>query len=255
MNENRVVLQKRPAGGARLTLILLKPIQNFFALFLCKYTVITIYLVCQTNPMMPPITLIIAHNHYVFSAILQNILQSNAGIEVLARVDNGRGLPEKVKELQPDVVLAGLELKGMRDMAAWQMLAAGCDKTKMVISWRHRDADKIPAMMRASRAGYIARDASPAEYLYAVKHAAKGKVYYCNQTQRLQESGNGTASFVKNLDDTWLRILYCICMGYSNKEIAMATGLKENTIKSYRKKLKSITGCRSVAGMERFLNC
>jgi len=98
-----VVHQKRPAGGARLTLILLKPIQNFFALFLCKYTVITIYLVYQTNPMMPPITLIIAHNHYVFSAILQNILQSNAGgIEVLARVDNGRGLPEKAKELQPD---------------------------------------------------------------------------------------------------------------------------------------------------------
>ena len=83
--------------------------------------------------MMPPITLIIAHNHYVFSAILRNILQSHAGIEVLARVDNGRGLPEKVKELQPDVVLAGLELKGMRDMAAWQMLAAGCDKTKVMI--------------------------------------------------------------------------------------------------------------------------
>ncbi|MGN6341127.1 MAG: LuxR C-terminal-related transcriptional regulator [Ginsengibacter sp.] len=160
----------------------------------------------------------------------------------MARVDNGRGLPEKVKALQPDVVLAELELKGMKDMAAWQMLAVGCDKTKVVISWRHRDADKIPAMVRASRAGYIARDASPAEYLYAVKQAARGTVYYCGQTQRLRESGKEAMNFIKNLDDTWLRILYCICMGYSNKEIAMATGLKENTVKSYRKKLKSSTG-------------
>ena len=153
------------------------------------------------------------------------------------------------------MVLVGLELKDMRDLAAWQMLAAGCDKTKVLISWRHRDADKIPAMMRASRAGYIARDASPAEYLYAVKQAARGTVYYCGQTQKLRESGMEAMNFIKNLDDTWLRILYCICMGYSNKEIAMATGLKENTVKSYRKKLKSITGCRSVAGMEGLLDC
>ena len=83
----------------------------------------------------------------------------------------------------------GLELKDMRDLAAWQMLAAGCDKTKVVISWRHRDADKIPAMMRASRAGYIARDASPAEYLYAVKQAARGTVYYCGQTQNCGKAG------------------------------------------------------------------
>jgi DNA-binding NarL/FixJ family response regulator len=203
--------------------------------------------------MITPITLIIAHNHYVFSGILQNILESHAGITVVARVDNGKALPEKVKELQLHVVLAGLELKGMRDKAAWQKLLAGCDKTKLVISWRHQDADKLPAMIRALHAGYIARDAPPAEYLFAVKQAAKGKDYYCSQTQ-LRQRLNGAASFAKSLDDTWLRILYCICMGYSNKEIAMGTGLKENTVKSYRKKLKSMMGYRSVAGMEGLLN-
>ena len=201
-----------------------------------------------------PITLIIAHNHYVFSDILQNIVESHAGISVVARVDNGKALLEKVKELQPDVVLAGLELEGMPDKTAWQKLAAGRNKTKLVISWRHQDAGKLPAMIRALHAGYIARDASPSEYLYAVKEAAKGKAYYCSQTQ-LRQRLNGAASFAKSLDDTWLRMLYCICMGYSNKEIAMATRLKENTVKSYRKKLKSTMGYRSVAGMERMLNC
>ncbi|MGN6341623.1 MAG: LuxR C-terminal-related transcriptional regulator [Ginsengibacter sp.] len=203
--------------------------------------------------MSTPITLIIAHNHYVFSDILQNIVESHSGIVIVARMDNGKALLKKVKELQPDVVLAGLELKGMPDKAAWQKLLAGCDKTKLVISWRHQDADKLPAMIRALHAGYIARDASPIEYLYAVKEAAKGKAYYCSQTQ-LRQSLNGAASFAKSLDDTWLRMLYCICMGYSNKEIAMATGLKENTIKSYRKKLKSTMGYRSVAGMEGMLS-
>jgi DNA-binding NarL/FixJ family response regulator len=199
------------------------------------------------------ITLVIAHHDRVFRSILQNILQSDAGLLILAKVDTAEALAGKINELQPAVVLAALELKGMRDMAAWQKLVAGCGKTKVLISWHHRDANKIPAMIRTSHAGFIARDASPAEYLYAVKQAAKGKDYYCSQTQ-LRQRLNGAASFAKNLDDTWLRMLRCICMGYSNKEIAVGTKLKENTIKSYRKKLKSITGFRSVAALEGWLN-
>ena len=143
---------------------------------------------------------------------------------------------------------------GMDDVAAWQKLVDHCGKTKVVLSWHHDDADKIQEMMRASFAGYIARDASPVEYVYALKQAAKGKEFYCSQTQKLRGSTNEIDAFVKSLDDKWLRILYCICMGYSNKETVMATGLKESTVKSYRKKLKSITGVRSVAGLEKLLS-
>ena len=64
---------------------------------------------------------------------------------------------------------------------------------------------------------------------------------------------NETTTFAKHLDDTWLRMLYCISMGYSNKEIAVATRLKESTV-SYRKKLRSITGFRSVATLEKMMN-
>ena len=204
--------------------------------------------------MIGHITLIIAHNHHIFQAILHNILQSCAGICVLAKVDTAAGLLEKTKELSPDVVLAELALPGMADVDAWQKLVDHCGKTKVVVSWHHHDADKIPGMMRASCAGYIARDASPVEYVYAVKQAAKGKEFYCTQTQKLRGGTNEIATFAKSLDDKWWRMLYCIYMGYSNKETAMATGLKESTVKSYRKKLKSSTGFRSVAGLEKMLN-
>lgn len=172
---------------------------------------------------------------------------------VLANVDTAKGLLEKIKELQPDVVLAGLDLKGMADVAAWQKLLSQCGKTKMVISWRHRDAAKIPAMILAAQTGYIAWDASPAEYVYAVKQAVKGKESYCRQTQILRDSANRAGTFAKNPDAKSLEILFCIWMGYSNKETAMATGLKESTVKSYRKKLKSIMGFRGAAGLENMM--
>jgi len=148
------------------------------------------------------------------------------------KVDTAEGLLEKTKELKPDVVLVGLSLPGMADEAAWQKLVAHCGKTKVVVSWPHTDADKIPGMMHLLCAGYIARDASPVEYVYAVKQAAKGKESYCRQTQKLRGSPNEATTFAKNLDDTWLRMLYCISMGYSNKEITVATRLKESTVKS-----------------------
>jgi DNA-binding NarL/FixJ family response regulator len=204
--------------------------------------------------MLAQITLIIAHNHYIFRGILDNILESYAGICVLAKVDNAADLFEKTKELKPDVVLAGMELPGMNDVAEWEKLIAHCGETKVVISWRHRHADKLPKMMRISCAGYIAHDASPAEYIYAIKQAARGKEFHCSQTQKLWGSPNEMAAFVKSLDDKWKQLLCSICMGYSNEEIAMATRFKVSTVKSYRKKLKGITGFRSVAALENILN-
>lgn len=203
--------------------------------------------------MISYISLIVAHNHQLFRAIIQNILQSCAGITVLAKVDTAEELFAKMKELQPDVVLAGLELKGMNDLAAWQKLKNHCGNTKMLITWPHHKAEKIPELMHLLRAGYIARDASPAEYLYAVKQVAKGRECLCSQTQILRDCLKGAGAVVKNLDDSSLKMLYCIRLGYSNKEIALATGLKESTVKSYRKKLKSMIGFRSVAGLEKML--
>lgn len=203
--------------------------------------------------MIGHITIIIAHHHPIFQVILHNILQSCAGICVLAKVGTAEGLLKKTKELKPDVVLVELSLPGMADVAAWQKLVDHCDQTKVVISWPHHDADKIPGMMHLSRTGFVARDASPVEYVYAVKQAAKGKESYCSQTQKLRGTTNEATTFAKNLDDTSVRMLYCISMGYSNKEIAVATRLKESTVKSYRKKLKSITGFRSVATLEKML--
>lgn len=204
--------------------------------------------------MITHITLIIAHKQHLFRAILQNILQSGTGICVLAKVNTAEKLLEKINDLQPDVVLAGLELEGMGDAGAWQKLLSKCGKTKVIISWRHHDAGKIPDMMRTQGVGYIAWDASPAEYIFAVKQAVKGGQSFCNQTQKLRESSGEAASFVEKPDDTLLKILYCIYMGYSNKEIAIATRLKESTVKSYRKKLKSIIGFRSVAGLKKLIN-
>ena len=208
------------------------------------------------NPqlMIGHITLIIAHHHPVFQAILHHILHSCAGICVLAKVDTAKELHKKTKELQPDVVLVGLSLPGMGKVAAWEKLVAHSDKTKVVVSWPHADADKLKSMMHLSFAGYIAGDAPPVDYIYAVKQAAQGKESYCTQTQKLRASSNEAATFAKNLGGAWPRMLYCISMNYSNKEMAEATGLKESTIKSYRKKLKNITGYRSAAALEIMVN-
>ncbi len=169
----------------------------------------------------------------------------------VGKVDTAEGLREKIKELQPDVVVAGLELNGMSDGAAWQKLISDCGKTKMVISWRHHDADKIPG-----------NDAHLARRIHSLGCFA-GRICVCRKAGGKRQGGllqpnakttqqpDDATAFAKNPDDTWPKMLYCIWMGYSNKEIAMATRLKESTVKSYRKKLKSITGFRSVAGLEK----
>ena len=206
--------------------------------------------------MIGHITLIIAHNHYLFRTILQNIVQSYAGFCVLAHVDTAAGLLEKTKELAPDVIIADIALTDMEESKALQMLSANCARSRVIISWSYDDEHRVMQAIAEPCAGYIVHDAAPAEYVFAIKQAMKGEVFYCTQTQKLAGRQNiepAPAAPSEKLNEKQLMILYCIWLGFISKEIAIATSLTENTINTYRKKFKAISGSRSIAALERFM--
>ncbi len=211
-----------------------------------------VYLFYKLTIMLTHITIIIAHHHHFFRIILQNILQSYTGLCVLANVDNKADLLEKTKELSPDVIIADIALPGMEESTGLQKLMADCNKAKVIVSWRYHHEHKVKKAMKADCAGYIAHDAVPPEYFFAIKQAMKGKVFYCSGSQKLTSHENarpGNTPPDKQLTKKQLLILYSISLGFTNREIAIATGLTEHTVYTYRKKFKDILRPNSSAAL------
>ena len=85
----------------------------------------------------------------------------------------------------------------------------------------------------------------------------KGEVYYCSRTEKVMNGiknlpGTGNVPS-KILSETQVKLMYCIWLGYNSKGIALAMNLTKETVDTYRKALRKITGSLSSAAIYSFL--
>ena len=204
-----------------------------------------------------PVKLIVAHGHPVLRGILNNILLSVQGVDVIGEASTADSLLETATAMQPCIIVADISLVAAEQFAVLDKLVACCKDVKVIISWRYRDEAYLKAAMDAKCAGYISHDASPGEYSVAIKDAMKGKVFYCRQTEKLKTLSDNMqdtgALFTEILSEGYYMMIFCRWLGFSNKETAVATGLSKETIDTYRKKFNNAIGSRSVAALVSFM--
>lgn len=150
--------------------------------------------------------------------------------------------------LQPAVVLMDAGMAGKRMAAAVQQLRACAAHVKLLICWQYCHGhlvQPIPGLPVA----YLAEDASLPEVLMALSRLMRGDTYYCRQTERLFSPPAAR----KPLPQKYRQLLWCMRQGHTAKEMAMATGLKESTVKGYIKELYALIGSRSMPALECFM--
>jgi DNA-binding NarL/FixJ family response regulator len=135
--------------------------------------------------MLPPTTVIIAHPHLHFRVILQNILQSQSGLCLLAVVSTMVELLEQAVLHTPDIILADIGFTGMDGLSLLAPLTALGKPPKFIFSWQYYEESLLRALMATAPANYIVHDAPPSEYDIAIRQVMKGKSYCCPQTERL----------------------------------------------------------------------
>ena len=87
--------------------------------------------------MIVVINLIIAHSHPHFLFMLQNIIRSYQGFRVVGKTGNYADLMQMATALKPDVIIADIELPGMKGFTALQQLMADLNQPKIILSWRY----------------------------------------------------------------------------------------------------------------------
>lgn len=166
----------------------------------------------------------------------------------------GADLLRMAREIQPGIIIMDAALPGMEGLPPLQQLALVCSQAKVILSWHRHQQPLINEASLTGYAGCIVHDAHPADYYMAIKQVIKGKVFYCTHTERVINAGKGLPnpadSTMELLNEKNSIMLYCMWLGYSSKEIAIAMNLSKETINTYRKKLKKIIGSHSFSALE-----
>ncbi|NYE19263.1 response regulator [Microbacterium immunditiarum] len=186
------------------------------------------------------IRLLIADDHPVVRAGLAGLLSDEPGLEVVAEASDGDEAVRLAAATRPDVVLMDLRMPRVDGVAATTRIAAGEagePAPRVLILTTYESDDQILAAIEAGAAGYLLKAAPQAEIVAGIRSVAAGQSALSPQVAvRLVERMRRPApESVLTARET--EVLRLVASGHSNKQIAVALGIGESTVKTHLLKI------------------
>jgi two-component system, NarL family, response regulator LiaR len=178
------------------------------------------------------ISIAIVDDHRVVGSSLKAYLESFPDMTVVAIATSGEELLEHLAAWKPQVVLQDLLLPGGMDgIETTRRVMERAPHTRVVALTASMDEARMMGVLRAGAAGYVRKDADPEVLLAAVRAVAKGKTYIdpAVASQVLHAAGASP----DDLTTREVEVLRRLALGLSNKEIADALCISEETVKSH----------------------
>ncbi|MBX3281335.1 MAG: response regulator transcription factor [Acidobacteria bacterium] len=145
---------------------------------------------------------------------------------------------ELFKRMRPDVVVLGLRFADSCSIEALPAYFEIEPMAKVVILADNAGDGEIAKALKLGALGFVSKEESSDELLAAVEAAAKGKKYLPSEIAGVLAANFGA----DELTPAETNVLQSIVGGMSNKEIAFALDISENTVKSHIQNIFSKIG-------------
>lgn len=184
---------------------------------------------------------IIADNHNLLRAGLQQLLGASPDIDVVKEASNGEEAVAYCEQERPDVVIMDLSMPGMDGLEATRQIRVRAPGTKVIMLTRFGDFVHLQKALDAGAAGYVLKSATPDHLLDALKNVGAGRTYIDNDVllPRVESHDPDGAASVSKIDSLTRReaeILKATASGESSKEIAWRIGVSVRTVEFHKYK-------------------
>jgi DNA-binding NarL/FixJ family response regulator len=186
--------------------------------------------------MAEPIAVLIVDDHAVVREGLRAFLELQDGIEVAGEAGDGEEALEQALALQPDVILMDLVMPKLDGVGAMRELRTRVPESRVIVLTSFLDDERLLPAIQAGAAGYLLKNAEPAELARAIRaaHAGETIIDPTVASRLVQAIADGPRS---RSDQTLTRrereVLELIARGRSNKRIALELEITEKTVKTH----------------------
>lgn len=190
------------------------------------------------------ITILLADDHEIFRNGVEQLINNEKDMCVIAKADNGAEAVEKGIRLQPDIILMDIAMPVMNGLdAAWELIESGISSRILLFSL-YDDNDYIIRSLRIGVMGYVLKDSPNKIFVKAIHRVASGQYFYSgdltdvliNELHAEREAVLGVPPDVnkRRLTNREVNILKLIAEGVNNKEIAQNYNVSLRTIEAHR---------------------
>jgi two-component system, NarL family, nitrate/nitrite response regulator NarL len=202
------------------------------------------------------IKVLVVDDHPVVRKGLQSCLANRENLKIVGEAADGAEAIQKVKELDPDLVLMDINMPGMDGLQVTETLRKDSPRTRVLILSVHDTRDYVMRIVKAGARGYILKDAPPDELVRAIEAINNGEAYFSPSVARIAlnqyVAEADTNDPLTRLSDREREVLVEIAEGRSNKEIASNLNIGVRTVETHRERIMRKLDIHSVAGLTKF---
>jgi NarL family two-component system response regulator LiaR len=180
---------------------------------------------------VPPVSIALVDDHRVVARSLKAYLESFTDLTVVGIATSGEELLRRLQDWSPQIVLQDLLIPGGIDgIETTRRILECAPAVKVIALTASTDEARMMGVLRAGAAGYVRKDAEPEVLLAAVRAVARGKTYIDPSVagQLLQAT-----AMHDDLTPREIEVLRQLALGRSNKEIADALSIGDETVKTH----------------------
>ena len=196
-------------------------------------------------------TVMIVDDHPLFRQGLRRIIEEGGRFTVVAEAETGYEAIRQADIHNPHIILSDIQLPGVTGLKIARILKKQHPRTQIVFCSMHIDDERLFDAVRAGASAFLTKDIEAQQLVNALNRVADGE-QLINQTllSRPQlawrvltefrdmtgdgdkiaapKSNNGPQLSVREVE-----VLDCVSQGLSNKEIADALYITEQTVKNH----------------------
>ncbi|SHF51022.1 two component transcriptional regulator, LuxR family [Salegentibacter echinorum] len=181
------------------------------------------------------IRLAIAEDHLALIDGIKIFFEYEEDIEFVGFAQNGQELCELVKRKRPNLIITDIRMPVMDGIEATRKILKNYPEIKIIAFTMFDQDAAVSQMLKAGAKGYILKNSSLKELLFAMRQVHKGETYY-DPNITLESSGE-TSKTKGVLTRRQHEILKLIAKGKTNQEIAEQLFIGKTTVETHRKNM------------------
>lgn len=203
---------------------------------------------------MKKINIFLVDDHALFREGLRFLLQKIDFVDQILEAQNGLEFLEHIIEVKDCIVLMDIEMPVMNGVEATRKALERDPDLKIIALSMYSEESYLSSMIEAGASGFLLKNSSFNEVKNALTDVMEGKNYYSPHiiqsileimTNKINNSGKDRDDITQREKD----ILYYICKGFSNAEIADKLSISKRTVDKHRENLLQKTQSRNTANL------
>ena len=193
------------------------------------------------------IRILIVDDHALFRGGISNVLKNERDLDVVGEAADGRAALEMAGMVSPSIVLMDLSLPAPGGLETTQRIRREFPATAVIVLAQDEDEESLFASIKAGAAAFVIKDISPEDLIHVIRRVSQGeflindKVFskpavasrVLKEFRELAVYGQEAQPIFAPLSPREVEILDNIAQGMTNKQVAYALSISEQTVKNH----------------------